>query len=204
MEPEGTSKPEESVGLDAGLDEDRAKTERAERRTKVRREMTALLKDLGFAAALFVFTIVFVARPFTVEGTSMLPTLEDGQRIIVNEFVYRFKEIERGDIVVFYYPLDPSKSFIKRVVGLPGDTVEIIDGFVLVNGEKVREPYVLRKYREHEDMAPVHVQMAHYWVMGDHRNGSNDSRSGWQVPVRYIYGKAFLRYWPLDRIGGLE
>lgn len=170
----------------------------------LRRELLIVAKDIGVAGGLCLLILLYVVQPFTVEGTSMLPTLENGQRIIVNKFLYRFRPIQRGDIVVFYYPLDPSKSFIKRVIGLPGDTIEITDGFVYVNGEKLQEPYILRKYREHEEVEPARVQLGHYWVMGDHRNGSNDSRAGWQVPEKYIYGQAFLRYWPLNSLGVLH
>ena len=134
----------------------------------------------------------------------MLPTLENGQRIIVNKFAYHFRHIKRGEIVVFYYPLDPDESFIKRVIALPGDLVEINNGYVYINGEKLDEPYIVRKYRDPEDISEIQIQPGHYFVLGDHRNGSNDSRAGWQVPQRYIYGKAVLRYWPPVTFGLLH
>ncbi len=197
-------KPEEAAPVEGIAGEDEAARPSTERWARVRHEAAVLAKDIGIAGGICVLVLLYIVQPFTVEGTSMLPTLENGQRIIVNKFLYRVREIRRGDIVVFYYPLDPSKSFIKRVIGLPGDTIEISDGFVYVNGEKLQEPYILRKYREHEEVPPARVQLGHYWVMGDHRNGSNDSRAGWQVPSRYIYGQAFFRYWPLVDMGKLN
>ncbi|MEW6369023.1 MAG: signal peptidase I [Acidobacteriota bacterium] len=196
--------PQESAAVARPQGVEEAQQPHVSRWTRLRHEISLLAKDVGVAAALCVLILLYVARPFTVEGTSMLPTLESGQRIIVNLFVYRVSNIQRGDIVVFYYPLDPSKSFIKRVIGLPGDTVEVDDGYVYVNGEKFRDLYVPRRYREHETLSPVRVQMGHYWVLGDHRNGSNDSRAGWQVPQKYIYGKAFFRYWPPRSVGLLD
>jgi len=176
---------------------------RGTRWTRLRRQAVVLVEDVALAGGLCALILLYVAQPFTVEGTSMLPTLENGQRIIVNKLAYRFGDIERNDIVVFYYPLDPDKSFIKRVIGLPGDTVEIRDGNVYLNGTKLNEPYVVRRYRDRDDYSEMVVQPGHYFVLGDHRNGSNDSRSGWLVPQRYIYGRAFFRYWPPSRFGTL-
>jgi signal peptidase I len=147
------------------------------------------------------FLITFVAQAFRVQGTSMLPLLEDNERIIVNKFVYRFRPIERGDVVVFWYPKDPSVSFIKRVVGRPGDQVEIRRGAVFVNGQRVREDYVRMQFKDDESYAPVQVPPGYYYVLGDHRNSSNDSRSWGEVPEKYIYGKALLRFWPLSKMG---
>jgi signal peptidase I len=119
----------------------------------------------------------------------------------VNKFVYRFRPIERGDVVVFWYPKDPSVSFIKRVVGRPGDQVEIRRGAVFVNGQRVREDYVRMQFKDDESYAPVQVPPGYYYVLGDHRNSSNDSRSWGEVPEKYIYGKALLRFWPLSKMG---
>jgi signal peptidase I len=147
------------------------------------------------------FLITFVAQAFRVQGTSMLPLLEDNERIIVNKVIYRFRPIERGDVVVFWYPKDPSVSFIKRVVGRPGDQVEIRHGAVLVNGQRLQEDYVRLTLRDDETYAPVQVPPGYYYVLGDHRNSSNDSRNWGEVPEKYVYGKAFFRFWPLSKLG---
>ena len=109
----------------------------------------------------------------------MMPALEDQERIFINKFVYRFGigDILRGDMVVFWFPGDPTKSYIKRVIGIPGDTVEIDNGTVIVNGQRLEENYVLNEYRDRQPMAPFKVQHDEYFVMGDHRSSSNDSRS---------------------------
>jgi signal peptidase I len=142
-----------------------------------------------------------VAQAFRVQGASMLPLLGDDERIIVNKFVYRFEPIARGDVVVFWYPRDPSVSFIKRVVGLPGDVVEIRRGVLYVNGRRVEEDYVDRRYRDDKSYPPVEVRKAHFYVLGDHRKSSNDSRNWGDVPERYIYGKALFRFWPVGKLG---
>jgi signal peptidase I len=131
----------------------------------------------------------------------MLPLLEDSERIIVNKLGYRLHPVERGDVVVFWYPRDPSVSFIKRVVGLPGDTIEIRSGTVYVNGAAVKEDYLAPAYRDDESYRSILIPKGYYYVLGDHRNSSNDSRSWGEVPEKYIYGKAFLRFWPLSKIG---
>jgi len=172
-----------------------------ESRTRVWRAVWELLHDLSVAVLFCFFLITFVAQAFRVQGTSMLPLLEDGERIIVNKFVYRFHPIERGDVVVFWYPRDPSVSFIKRVVGLPGDTVEVREGDVYVNGHLMQEDYILPRFRDDESYAAMEVKKGYYYVMGDHRNSSNDSRSWGEVPERYIYGRAVFRFWPLAKMG---
>ena len=153
-------------------------------------------------AVLFCFFLItFVAQAFRVQGTSMLPLLEDSERIIVNKFIYRFHPIQRGDVVVFWYPKDPSVSFIKRVVGIPGDTVELRRGVLFVNEKRVPEEYVRPQFNDEENTAKVAVPKGYYFVLGDHRNSSNDSRSWGEVPEKYIYGKAVFRFWPLSKIG---
>src|SRR5687767_11217637 len=131
----------------------------------------------------------------------MLPLLEDSERIIVNKFVYRFHAIERGDVVVFWYPKDPSVSFIKRVVGVPGDSVELRRGALYVNDRPVDEDYVRPFFNDDESHSKVMVAKGYYYVLGDHRNSSNDSRSWGEVPEKYIYGKAVFRFWPLSKLG---
>lgn len=169
------------------------------------KEAGSFLRDLTFSVLIAVLVIVFVVQPVRVEGTSMLPRLHDGERIFVNKFVYRFEKIERGDIVVFWWPNDPSKSFIKRVIGLPGETVSVRDGVVYINGEPFDERYLDGIYhRRHDHMQPVFVKDHHFFVMGDNRDASNDSRVWGLVPEKYIYGKAMFRYWPLESVGAVH
>jgi signal peptidase I len=153
-------------------------------------------------AVLFCFFLItFVAQAFRVQGTSMLPLLDDSERIIVNKFIYRFHPIERGDVVVFWYPKDPSVSFIKRVVGVPNDAVELRRGVLYVNHQRVEEGYLLPQFNDNESHGEVTVPKGYYYVLGDHRNSSNDSRTWGEVPEKYIYGKAFFRFWPPSKFG---
>lgn len=161
----------------------------------------ALLRDIIVALFLAIVLIVFLYQPVRVEGTSMMPALTDQERIFINKFTYKFNSIERGDTVVFWYPLDHSKVYIKRVIGLPGDVVRIDAGEVQVNGRVLDETYVPDEYRDHTSLNPVKVEPNHYFVMGDHRSSSNDSRSWGTVDRHYIYGKAVFVYWPVDKMG---
>ena len=170
-------------------------------RSQIWRALWELVHDLSVAVLFCFFLITFVAQAFRVQGTSMLPLLEDSERIIVNKFVYRFHPIQRGDVVVFWYPKDPSVSFIKRVVGVPGDTVELRRGSLFVNERRVDEDYVRPHFNDDESHSKVNVAKGYYYVLGDHRNSSNDSRSWGEVPEKYIYGKAVFRFWPLSKIG---
>jgi signal peptidase I len=160
-------------------------------------------RDLFVSVLIAVVIILFLYQPVKVEGTSMMPALVDQERIFINKFVYRFgiSEISRGDTVVFWYPGDPSKSYIKRIVGMPGDHVQVVEGSVFVNGKALNEPYVPPDYRDTVSTALSTVPANEYFVLGDHRSSSNDSRSWGTVPRRYIYGKAVFVYWPLDRVG---
>jgi signal peptidase I len=169
-----------------------------------RRELRSWTRDLAVALGLALVIIIFLYQPVKVEGTSMAPLLTDQERIFINKFVYRFEPIQRGDVVVFWYPLDRSKSFIKRVIALPGETVEIQHGAVLVNGKVVPEPYVPAQYEDLSDFGPVRVPRDNYFVMGDHRISSNDSRVFGPVASRFIYGRAVFAYWPVDHFGSLE
>jgi len=171
--------------------------------TSLRREVRAWARDLLLALALAMVIIIFLYRPVKVEGTSMTPLLSDQERIFINKFVYRFEPIERGDVVVFWYPLDRSKSFIKRVVALPGEMVEIRQGRVYVNGKRLEEPYVPPQFADSNSYSPLRVPADEYFVMGDHRSSSNDSRVFGPVPNRYIYGKAVFAYWPVERFGSI-
>jgi signal peptidase I len=170
----------------------------------LRHEIRVWTRDLLIAIGLALVIIVFLYQPVKVEGTSMAPLLSDQERIFINKFVYRFEPIQRGDVVVFWYPLDHSKSFIKRVIGLPGELVEIRQGTVYVDGKIVPEPYVPRQYEDLSDFGPVRVDKDKYFVMGDHRISSNDSRVFGSVGSQYIYGRAVFAYWPVDHFGSLS
>lgn len=161
------------------------------------------VRDLALSVLLAVILIVFIYQPVKVEGTSMMPSLTDQERIFINKFTYRFGigKIERGDMVVFWFPGDRSKSYIKRVIGLPGDEVAIYDGTVYVNGERLLEDYVPPEYRDHYSYALKKIEPDHYFVLGDHRTSSNDSRAWGTVERKNIYGKAVFVYWPLDKLG---
>lgn len=163
-----------------------------------------LLHDLAIAVLVCVLLITYVVQAFKVQGTSMSPELLDGERILVNKFLYRLTDIERGDVVVFWYPDDPELSFIKRVVGLPGETVEVRDGDVYVDGARLDESYVIPNNADHRSFAAQEIRPGHYFVLGDNRRGSNDSRSWGLVPERYIYGKAFLKIWPPGDVGAVD
>ena len=161
------------------------------------------VRDLAFSVLLAVILIVFIYQPVKVEGTSMMPSLTDQERIFINKFTYRFGigSIERGDLVVFWFPMDRSKSYIKRVIALPGDTVEIKSGRVLVNGRELDEPYVPDEYRDGQSYPLRTIPPGSYYVLGDHRSSSNDSRAWGFVEREFIYGKAVFVYWPLEKMG---
>jgi signal peptidase I len=162
------------------------------------------LHDLSVAVLFCFFLIAFVAQAFRVQGTSMEPLLLDGERIVVNKFVYRFRAIERGDVVVFWFPQNPSLSFVKRVVALPGDRVEIRNGELLINDVVSKEPYLPPSFRDNDNHPATEVRKGYYFVLGDHRRSSNDSRSWGEVPEKYIYGKAVFRFWPFARMGPIH
>src|SRR5579871_3565842 len=124
------------------------------------------LRDLVISLAISAFIIIFLYQPVKVEGTSMMPSLEDQERIFVNKFVYRLEPIERGDIVVFRYPRDPSKSYIKRVIGTAGDRIRIDGGRVYVNGHRLYEPYVPTLYADQRSYPLVVVPPHHYFLLG--------------------------------------
>ena len=167
-----------------------------------RRGSQRLIRDLMIVFLPLLLTLALLVQPFKVEGASMQPILADHERILVNKLSYRLGPVRRGDVVVFWFPADPSRSFIKRVVGVPGDRVEIREGRVLVNGFAEPEPAL--EQAQPGDYGPVTVQRSHYFVLGDHRAVSNDSRAWGQVPEEMILGKAVLRYWPLSRAGPIR
>lgn len=178
-------------------------------------ELRSLLRDIVFAGVIAVLIVVFVVQPVRVEGQSMMPRLHDQDRIFVNKFIYPLREwmgdkepIKRGDIVVLLFPNDPSKSYIKRVVGLPGEKLSVEDGKLFINGEQIDEPYLDPDYLDnHSTPGPVVIRDHHYYVMGDNRRNSSDSRFWGEVPEKYIYGQAIFRYYPFmpfERVGKLE
>ncbi|MFZ0805882.1 MAG: signal peptidase I [Candidatus Sulfotelmatobacter sp.] len=168
---------------------------------KIRTGFGVWARDLIISLAISAFIIIFLYQPVKVEGTSMMPSLQDQERIFVNKFVYRLEPIERGDIVVFRYPRDPSKSYIKRVIGMAGDRIRIEGGQVFVNDEPLNEDYVPAVYADMRSYPEITVPSNSYFVLGDHRSMSNDSRDFGSVNQSFIYGKAVFGYWPMDKLG---
>ncbi len=164
----------------------------------------AWLRDVIISLAVSAFFIVFLYQPVKVEGTSMMPTLLDQERVFINKFVYKLEPIERGDVIVFRYPRDPSKSYIKRVIAVAGDRVRIDAGVVYVDGHRMSEDYVPRMYEDVRSYPETIVPPHAYFVLGDHRNLSNDSRDFGAVDEDFIYGKAVFGYWPVDKMGMLR
>ena len=173
-------------------------------KTKLVPVISVWLRDLIISLAISAFIIIFLYQPVKVEGTSMMPSLDDQERIFVNKFVYRIEPIQRGDIVVFRYPRDPSKSFIKRVIGVAGDKIRIEGGRVFVNGASLAEDYVPESYEDERSSPEITVPENSFFVLGDHRTMSNDSRDFGPVDQSYIYGKAVFGYWPVDKMGRLR
>ena len=159
------------------------------------------VRDLLVSAAASIFIITFLYQPVRVEGTSMLPRLEDQDRLFINKFVYHFTSIGRGDVVVFHYPRDPEKSYIKRVIALPGDRLRIDQGVVWLNGKPQTEAYVPEEYRDSRSMAEMVIPEDSFFMMGDHRSISSDSREFGPVERSLIYGKAVFVYWPTRDAG---
>jgi signal peptidase I len=161
----------------------------------------AWFRDLMLSVLIAMLIILFLYRPVKVEGTSMMPNLLDQERLFINQFSYKFQGINRGDTVVFWFPGDTTKSYIKRVIGVPGDTVSVSNGTVVLNGRELQEDYVPAEYRDHISMLPVRIPKDQYFVLGDHRSSSNDSRMWGLVPRSYIYGKAVFVFWPPAHVG---
>jgi signal peptidase I len=164
---------------------------------RVVEEVVAWLKTLASAAVYATLIVTFGFQVARVEGLSMAPTLADQDRLIVNKLAYRIGEPHIGDIVMLYYPLNPEKSFVKRVIAEEGDQVRVVDGRVFRNDVPMDDAFVPNEYRSHDDWGPQVVPEGYYFVMGDHRNNSSDSRHWGFVPKKYIIGKVQLRWWPL-------
>lgn len=158
------------------------------------------VEAFAIAVVTILFIVIFIAQSFLVKGTSMEPTLHDGERLIVNKFIYRFRPPRTGDIIVFKYPGDPSKKFIKRVIGEPGDSVWIENATVYVNNRPLDEPYILEEMDS--DFERVTVPQDTIFVLGDNRNGSRDSRYSdvGFVPLKNVVGKAIFVFWPLSEV----
>jgi signal peptidase I len=163
--------------------------------------MHSWLRDLVVSVVASALIIIFLYQPVRVEGTSMLPVLEDQDRLFINKLAYRVGDIHRGDVVVFLYPHDHEKSYIKRVIAGPGDTLKIDHGQVYVNGAPLEEPYVPKRFTDERSQPEMMVPAHEYFVMGDHRSISSDSRDFGPVERELIYGKAAFVYWPMDQAG---
>jgi signal peptidase I len=184
---------------------------RRESRNGLFSEGLKLFRDIFLIIVVFVLFGVFFVQPVVVEGTSMLPQLHDGERLLVNKLIYykiqsiSWGHIDRGDVVVFWFPNDPDKSYVKRVIGLPGETVELRNGKVYINNIELNEPYIDVEHNQSlPSWPPKRVEDHHYFVMGDNRDNSSDSRYWGLVPEKYIYGKAFFRYWKPQDVGFIE
>ena len=165
--------------------------------SRVGEELFAWLKTLASAAVYATLIVTFGFQVARVEGQSMAPTLADQDRLIVNKLAYRIGTPQVGDIVMLYYPLNPDKSFVKRVIAEEGDQIRIVDGRVYRNDVLIPDDYVPTEFRSHDDYGPQVVPQGYYFVMGDHRNNSSDSRHWGFVPKKYIIGKVQLRWWPI-------
>ncbi len=184
------------------VQEDKGRPEGASR-SIVERAMSlrAWLGDLTVSLVVSLIIILFLYQPVRVEGTSMLPRLEDQDRLFINKFAYQFEKIQRGDVVVFYYPHDHTKSYIKRVIALPGDSLSVDHGLVSVNGVQQNEPYVPERFQDDRSIPDQVIPTGEFFVMGDHRSISSDSRDFGPVPRDLIYGRAAFVYWPVDQAG---
>ena len=166
---------------------------------RIGEELFAWLKTLASAAVYATLIVTFGFQVARVEGQSMAPTLADQDRLIVNKLAYRLGEPQVGDIVMLYYPSNPEKSFVKRIIAEEGDQIRIVNGRVYRNDVAINDDYVPAEFRSHEDYGPQVVPQGYYFVMGDHRNNSSDSRHWGYVPKKYIMGKVQLRWWPLPQ-----
>lgn len=166
--------------------------------SRIGEELVAWFKTLVSAAVYATLIVTFGFQVARVEGLSMAPTLEDQDRLIVNKLAYRMHAPQVGDIVMLFYPLDPDKSFVKRVVAEPGDTIKSVRGRVYRNDVPLADDFIPEEYRSEDSWGPEIIPEGYYFVMGDHRNNSSDSRTWKYVPKKYIIGKVQLRWWPID------
>ena len=165
---------------------------------RIGQEIVATVQTLLSAAVYATLIVTFGFQVARVDGLSMEPTLEDRDRLIVSKLVYELGDPRPGDIVMLYYPPNPEKMFVKRVIAKEGDTVHIISGRIYINDNPVADDYLTDEWRSHDDYGPEVVQPGYYFVMGDNRNNSSDSRSWGPVPKKYIVGKVKFRWWPIQ------
>jgi signal peptidase I len=163
-------------------------------------ELVAWFKTLVSAAVYATLIVTFGFQVARVEGQSMVPTLEDQDRLIVNKLAYKLGSPSVGDIVMLYYPEDPEKSFVKRVVAEERDTIKSVNGRVFRNEIPLDDSFIPEEYRSYDTWGPVVVRPGYYFVMGDHRNNSSDSRTWGEVPKKYIIGKVQVRWWPVNHV----
>jgi signal peptidase I len=178
------------------------------RRAPVVAERLGLWRSLGLRLAAIpllllsgmttVFIVTFLFQVARVQGKAMAPTIDDQDRVIVSKLAYRIREPRVGEIVMLYYPLNPNKTFVKRVIAAEGDQVRVVDGHVYRNDVPVDDSFVPAQYRSHDDWGPQVVPEGYYFVMGDHRNNSSDSRHWGFVPKKYIVGRVQWRWWPVS------
>lgn len=173
------------------------KSPRRARLERVGRELVSWLRTVTSAAVYATVIVTFGVQVARVEGRSMEPTLEDQDRLVINKFAYQLHDPRVGDIVMLLHPANPKQTLVKRVVAEPGDTVAFRDGLVLRNGALVAEDFIPANLRSHENREAVAVPEGYYFVLGDHRNDSSDSRTFGPVPMKYILGRIQVRWWPL-------
>ncbi|WP_394235511.1 signal peptidase I [Niallia oryzisoli] len=179
-------------------------------REEIKKESIEWIKALAIGIVIFAFIRMFFFSNYVVEGESMMPTLQDGNKLVVNKIGYQFGELHRFDVIVFH--ANESEDYVKRVIGLPGDEVEYRDDQLFINGKKYEEPY-LEKYRKQtfggrltgnfslfELTGQKNVPKDMIFVLGDNRLGSRDSREFGFVSVEQVVGKVNLRYWPMDEV----
>jgi signal peptidase I len=171
---------------------------RSQQLARIGEALVMWFKTLASAAVYATLIVTFGFQVARVEGQSMAPTLHDQDRLVVNKLVYRLHDPEVGEIVMLYYPLNPDKSFVKRVIAEEGDQLRVVDGHVYRNEVLLDDSYVPPEYRSHDDWGPEIIPEGYYFVMGDHRNNSSDSRIWRFVPKKYIIGRVQLRWWPVN------
>ncbi|MCX6583208.1 MAG: signal peptidase I [Candidatus Aminicenantes bacterium] len=166
-----------------------------------------IVLNILVAAISAILLVNYVAAAYKIRGDSMNSVLKDEERVIISRLALKTGIIDRFDIVVLHKPNEPGKSIIKRVIGLPGEIIEIKDGDVYIDNKKLEQPFLAGKeyppYRR-DTLNPLLIQQGHYFVMGDNREVSQDSRNFGPVPAKFIFGKTIFRYWPLSRIGKIK
>lgn len=175
------------------------------KKQKLTQYIKYIIINILIAALVSILMVRYVVSAYKIEGTSMNFILKDQERILISKLAVKNGAIKRFDIVVFRKPDDPEKSIIKRIIGLPEEIIEIKDGDVYINSQQLEQPFLRKeRYTRSRNMNPLLIRKGHYFLMGDNRTVSRDSRDFGEVPLSYIYGKAFFRYWPLSRFGKIE